>query len=925
MAMPQRLTFGELLKRYRAAANFTQDELAERAGLSAKAISALERGERRTPHKDTLVLLSDALDLGEEDRTLLLTTARRERAPQAAQVAPAAWPSSGSPDLSLPAYLTQLIGREREEAGIAHLLLRPDLRLVTLTGPAGIGKTRLALQVAADVHDQFAGGVRFIALAPVRDAELVLNTIAQALGLREGEPALLDVLVAALREQSLLLVLDNFEQVAAAGAALVSLLAACPLLKALVTSRAALRVRGEQEFSVPPLEVPDLAHPPAFDDVARYAAVQLFVECAQAVRPTFELTPELAPTATAICARLDGIPLAIELAAARVKFFSLPALLAGLDQRLSLLTGGAQDLPERQQTMRRAIAWSYDLLSEVERLLFRRLVVFAGSGDLDAIETICDADGAVTSGQASVLDTLELLANKSLVVGELVEEDVSRFRLLELMRAYGLEQMVAVGEQMAQRAHAEYYLALAERAEQELKGQQQSVWLRRLAREHDNLRAALSWAIEVDTSDSGAVELGLRLAGSIWRYWDKLGHLGEGRHWLNKALTQSRDMTDTATLLARAKALYGASVLAHRQHDEEEANALAEELLALHRRLGDLSGVAAALNALAVYAVEAGKNERALALNQESLAIKRNLGDVWGMAASLVNLGVVMRSLGRYGEASTFYEEALELNRQAQDAAAVALSLIDLGEIRLTLGEYERAAALLEEGVTLAREQENSWLVGLGLNNLSVTLRYLGEPERARALALEGYALSERVGNQLERGNNLVELGELARDAGELDRAEQSFREALAIYRDAGSERFVALTLDSLGLVAHLRGDPERALALHRESLSLFRTSDYKLGIADTLEATASDLCALGQAELAATVYGATDAWRATTGAPIPPTERAVYVRSVEILRLALGEVAFNIARQQGAALSLEETLTLVLNESAKRHSDPSK
>jgi tetratricopeptide (TPR) repeat protein len=515
---------------------------------------------------------------------------------------------------------------------------------------------------------------------------------------------------------------------------------------------------------------------------------------------------------------------------------------------------------------------------------------------------------------------LESLANKSLIVGELVEEDASRFRLLELMRAYGLERLAASGEEMAlRRRHAEYYLALAERAEPELIGQDQSAWLRRLGHEHDNLRAALAWSVETGMNESGAIELGLRLAGAVWRYWEKRGHLGEGRLWLGKVLAQSHGVADSHTLMAQAQALYGASVLAHRQRDEDEARALAEELLALRRRLGDRTGAAAALNALAVYAADAGENERALVLHEESLAIKREMGDVWGIPASLGNLGTVLRNLGRYREAAGLCEQALALNRQLEDASNVALNLCNLGEMQITLGNYPRAAVLLEEGTALAREHEVAWLLAFGLNNLSVALRYLGQPEQAHEVALEGLALSERVGDRIERGNNLVELGELARDAGDLDQAESYYREALAIYREARNDRFVALGLNCFGLVAHLRGDFARAHALHRESLALYRTCGYKFGAVEALEATASDLCDLGQSGRAAMLYGATDAWRAAAEAPIPPPERPIYDRHLVALRSVLGEEAFTAARQRGAAMPLEEAVDAAVSTGLAR------
>src|SRR5919202_1421218 len=489
------LALGLLLRAQRERRGLTQEVLAERAGagLSVRTISNIERGHTR-PYRHTLEVLAGALGLGAAERAALLAAWRARPAP----------PSAAAP--GVPAALTPLLGREREEAAVAHLLRRREVRLLTLTGPGGVGKTRLAYQVAADIHAAFADGVVTVDLAPIRDPQLVMPAVARALGLREaGRLSLREQLAAHLRAKRLLLVLDNMEQVAAAGPALAEVLAACPGLTALVTSRAALRGRGEHVVAGPPLDVPDPTRVRDLQALAQVPAVALFVQRAQEVRPDFALTSTNAAAVAAICARLDGLPLALELAAARLTLFLPQALLARLegapsnapmtrDPTLQVLVSGARDLPERQRTLRDTLAWSYDLLAPQEQTLVRRLVVFAGGCTPEAAEAVCLLDG---EAPLAVLAGLIALVDHSLLRQDVVADaDEARLVMLETVREYGWERLAASGEAAAvQRAHAAYYLGLAEEAAPELEGPEQAAWMARLEREHANLRAALQWTL----------------------------------------------------------------------------------------------------------------------------------------------------------------------------------------------------------------------------------------------------------------------------------------------------------------------------------------------------------------------------------------------------------------------------------------------
>jgi len=778
METTQPTIFGDLLKRHRTAAGLAQEALAERARLSRKAVSALECGERLAPRRDTVRLLADALGLTDAERAAFEAAAR----PCAASPTDSAPPRD--PPCNLPAPPTPLLGREREVARALELLRRDGVRLLTLSGPAGVGKTRLSVDVAAGLRADYADGVFLVSLAPLRDPALVASAITQALGVREqGDRPLHDTLIEHLRDKRLLLLLDNFEHVAQAAPLLAELLAACPTLTLLVTSRAPVHVRGEHTLPVPPLAVPDLAAILPLDTLAALPAVALFVQRAEAVAPDFALTPANAAAVAAICRRLDGLPLAIELAAARVTLLSPEALLARLDHRLPMLVGGARDLPERQQTLHAAIGWSYDLLHAGERALFRRLSVFAGGATLDAVEAVCGAGGEL---EGDALEWLAALVDKNLLRREEGPSGEPRVGLLETIREYGREQLAANGELEATgRAHTAYYLTLVETAQPEIVGPRQQAWLERLEREHDNLRAALRWA-----SESNEIELGLRLAGVLWRLWYMHGHLDEGRAWLEGLLERK----GTVATAVRAEALRGAGVLAVQQGELGSATALCAESLTLYRDLGDIRGIADMLNALANAAREQGDYARAMVLYEDSLARYRALEDTQGIAVALNNLGTAARYHGNLERAATLYQDSLALRRTLGDTQGIAHTLKNLGAVAQARGDVVQAPVWYTEGLTLSRSTGNTWLMAPILEGLAGVARLQGRAEGAARLMGAAATLRKNIGSTLTP----VERDGYGRDKDTVRAAlgEESFAAAWAEGAALSLEQAVAEALE---------------------------------------------------------------------------------------------------------------------------------
>ncbi len=726
-------SFGSCIRQLRSAVDLTREELAEQVGCAVETIRKIERDQRR-PSKQMAGRIADALGLSGTAREAFFRQARTRSMEQ--ELSTAQPPAPAHNGDALPAPLTSLFGRDTDIAALIAILGRADVRLLTLLGPPGVGKTRLSLAVAQNLAESFRDGVVFVPLAPIAEAGLVVAAIARELSVKEvAEQPLKTTLQYALRTRQLLLVLDNFEQVVDAAPHVVSLLQAAPGLKVLITSRTPLAVGGEQQWPVPPLHVPPTASAAPLAMLAQYPAVALFIDRARTVRPDWAPSDLQLHAIAEICARLDGLPLAIELAAAQTKLFEPAAILVKLSDRLGTLVGKARDAATRQQTLRGAIDWSYELLGAEERVLFAELGVFVSGWTPAAMQAIHERRGTHPDDAVMLLAGL---VDHSLVQRVSLSNGEPRFGMLETIREYAIERLISQEQfQIVRERHADYYLALAERVEPELALAQVKEWADRLETEHDNFRAALNWLLE-----QRAYEKAGRLAAALWQFWETRAYLSEGLGWL-EAILAHRDHLPPLVL---ADVINAAGRLAHNRGEIGRSTTYFEENLSLRRQLGDSRRVGYALNDLGLLLVMDGQSARGVELLQEGLALFRAYDDPAGIADVLLNYGAVVLWCGDAPQAITLLEEGLALFNQVGNRRGCMASMANLGFAYFNQGAYQRSMELMRQSMVLAHQLEDRVAYAYGALGFGLVMIQSGQVLRGVELIGAGEAWAEAIG-----------------------------------------------------------------------------------------------------------------------------------------------------------------------------------